>query len=131
MNTTTLFAILTAASALAALVSLAASDRALRSFVTRTRHHEAQYDICPIARLEIDADGNCTRATLYAPGLPPGRHDVFPVGRVTTSTEMARAEERERCATVCEEMPSRGSERDAAAMDCAAAIRAQPKPYKT
>lgn len=35
----------------------------------------------------------------------------------------AVAAERERCAMVCEALPCRGSEYDAATMDCAAAIR--------
>lgn len=35
----------------------------------------------------------------------------------------AVAAERERCAMVCETLPCRGSEYDAATMDCAAAIR--------
>lgn len=31
----------------------------------------------PIARLAIDQAGACTGAVLYAPGLPPGEHDVY------------------------------------------------------
>jgi hypothetical protein len=36
-------------------------------------------DIAPIARLAVDEEGRVTGAILYAPGLPPGEHDVYPV----------------------------------------------------
>ena len=37
-------------------------------------------DTAPIARLTVDDSGLVVRAGLYAPGLPPGEHDVWPMG---------------------------------------------------
>ncbi len=38
--------------------------------------------IAPIAKLTVDAAGTVTSASLYAPGLPDGTHDVYPVAVV-------------------------------------------------
>jgi len=35
--------------------------------------------IWPIVNVTVDAQGNITEAKCYAPGLPPGNHDVYPV----------------------------------------------------
>jgi hypothetical protein len=36
-------------------------------------------DVWPIVNVTVDEDGKVTEAKLYAPGLPPGNHDVYPV----------------------------------------------------
>lgn len=45
--------------------------------------------IWPIARLSIDDSGQCAVATLYAPGLPAGEHDVFPAAVVAPTPALA------------------------------------------
>lgn len=46
--------------------------------LTRTTHEPPAVDVAPIAKLTV-RDGLVQRAGLYAPGLPDGDHDVFPV----------------------------------------------------
>lgn len=51
----------------------------------------------PVAKLTV-RDGSLVRASLYAPGLPDGEHDVFPVpldlrGKLRRSIFAAREEE--------------------------------------
>jgi hypothetical protein len=62
-------------------------------------------DTSPIARIKVDEDGKIIDATLYAPGLPSGEHDVWPV-RVTLTEEdealMKAAESLKRAADKCD-----------------------------
>lgn len=39
---------------------------------------ELALGIMPIAKLTVDVTGNIASSSLYAPGLPPGDHDVYP-----------------------------------------------------
>lgn len=50
-------------------------------FCMRPAHEPPAAPIFPIARLAIAEDDTVT-ATMYTPGLPPGEHDVYPVGGV-------------------------------------------------
>lgn len=36
-------------------------------------------DVWPIVNVTVNEDGQIESAKLYAPGLPPGNHDVYPV----------------------------------------------------
>jgi Lar family restriction alleviation protein len=43
-----------------------------------SRPSVAQPDIWPIAKITVDDVGKVMQASLYAPGLPAGEHDVYP-----------------------------------------------------
>lgn len=63
-------------------------------------------DTSPIVRIKVDEDGKIIDATFYAPGLPSGEHDLWPV-RVTLTEEdealMKAAESLVRAANKCAE----------------------------
>lgn len=49
---------------------------------------EQTLDVFPIARILVDADGYATGAIMYAPSLPEGQHDLWPIP-VEAETELA------------------------------------------
>lgn len=55
--------------------------RATREALERLRaaHEPATGPVAPIACIRVGEDDTCEVVHLYAPGLPPGEHDLFPV----------------------------------------------------
>lgn len=65
-------------------------------------HAQEAPDFWPIAKLTVDDAGEVTAASLYAPGLPAGVHDVYPE---STAYEYARGRADERAALAASGAP--------------------------